>query len=194
MKSLIEGQPVTKEAIVNIQSVGLDSFATRGWVVATPKLPVTIIGPKEGTTEAAMLDTGAEANVMSYELAKGLGCPILSTEHLKLKTVSGQVLQFAGMAKVEVEIEHGVGCNTVFFLVRETKGQSLPMVLLGQPFTRAMKMTFEHGNHGSIDAVFHDPRSHQTCTVSVVPPVKKSLRSKQSQYAYVEDGSSEEEN
>ena len=89
MKSLIEGQPVTKEAIVNIQSVGLDSFATRGWVVATPKLPVTIIGPKEGTTEAIMLDTGAEANVMSYELVKGLRCLILSIKYFKFKTVSG---------------------------------------------------------------------------------------------------------
>ena len=194
LKSLIEGRPIAEEAVVNIQSVSLDSFATRGWIVATPKLPVTVIGPKEGSIESAMLDTGAEANVMSYELAKELGCPILSTEHLKLKTVSGQVLQFAGMAKVEIEIEHGVGCTTVFFLVRETKGQSLPMIILGQPFTQAMRMTFEHGSHGSMDAVFHDPRSHQTCTVSVVPPVKKSVRSWQNRHAYVEDASSEEEN
>ena len=42
--------------------------------------------------ELAMLDTGAEANVMSYELAKSLRCLILSTEKLKLKTVLGQIL------------------------------------------------------------------------------------------------------
>ena len=69
-----------------------------------------------------MLNTRAEANVISYELAKELRCPILSTEHLKLKTVSGQVLQFAGIAKIEIEIKHGVSCTTVFFLVQETKG------------------------------------------------------------------------
>ena len=67
--------------------------------MATPKLSVNIKGPTEAATELAMLDTGAEANVMTYELAKKLGCPILSTENLKLKTVSGQILQFAGMAK-----------------------------------------------------------------------------------------------
>ncbi len=194
LKSLIEGKPIVEEAVVNVQSAGLDGFATRGWIVATPKLSVNIMGPTDVALESAMLDTGAEANVMSYDLAKCLGCPILSTENLKLKTVSGQVLQFAGMAKADIEIEHGVGCTTVFFLVRETKGQTLPMVLLGQPFTRAMKMTFEHGDHGSMDAVFHDPRNHSTCTVSVVPPVKRLGRHKRHRQAYVEDASSEEEN
>ena len=160
--------------------------------MATPKLPICIIGPLDTASKTSMLDTGAEANVMPYELAKSLGCPILSTENLKLKTVSGQVLQFAGMAKVEIEVEHGVGCTTTFFLVKESKGQHLPMVLLGQPFTRAMKMTFEHGEHGSMDVVLHDPNSNSTCTVSVVPPVKKSLRNVP--YAQVEDAGSEGEN
>ena len=67
----------------------MNSFATQGWIVATLKLLVTIIRPKEGNIESAILDTEAEANVISYELAKELGCPILSIEHLKLKTVLG---------------------------------------------------------------------------------------------------------
>ena len=70
----------------------MDSFVTRGWIVATLKLLVTIIGPKKGSIESVMLNIGAEANVMSYELAKELGCLILSIEHLKLKMVLGQVL------------------------------------------------------------------------------------------------------
>ena len=70
----------------------------------------------------------------------------------------------------------------------------MPMVLLRQPFTRAMKMTFEYRDHGSIDAVFHDPRNHSTCTISVVPLVKRLGRHKRHQQAYVEDTSSKEEN
>ena len=57
--------------------------------MTTPKLLVTVIGPKEGSIESVMLDIGAEANVMSYELTKELGCLILSTEYLKLKMVLG---------------------------------------------------------------------------------------------------------
>jgi len=50
------------------------------------------MGPTDVASEPTMLDIGAEANVMLYELAKSLRYPILSTENLKLKTVSGQVL------------------------------------------------------------------------------------------------------
>ncbi len=58
----------------------------------TPKLLVNIIGPTDITSKPIMLDIGAEANVMLYELTKSLRCLILSIENLKLKTVSGQVL------------------------------------------------------------------------------------------------------
>jgi len=58
----------------------------------TPKILVNLIGPTDVATELAMLNTRAEANVMSYELAKSLRCLILSTKKLKLRTVSGQML------------------------------------------------------------------------------------------------------
>ena len=53
---------------------------------------MNIIGPIEGVSKPIILDTGAEANVMLYKLTKSLGCPILTIENLKLKTVLGQVL------------------------------------------------------------------------------------------------------
>jgi hypothetical protein len=53
---------------------------------------VNIIGPNDIVVESAILNTRAEANVMSYELAKSLRCLILSTKKLKLKTVSRQIL------------------------------------------------------------------------------------------------------
>ncbi len=54
----------------------------------TPKLLVNIIGPIDMALESTMLDTRAEANIMSYDLAKCLEYLILSIENLKLKTVS----------------------------------------------------------------------------------------------------------
>ena len=55
----------------------------------TLKLLVTIIRPKEGNIKSVMLNTGAEANIILYELTKELRCLILSTEYLKLKIVLG---------------------------------------------------------------------------------------------------------
>ena len=54
-------------------------------------------------------------------------------------------------------------------------------------------MTFKYKDNSAIDAVFYDLRDYQTCTVSVVPLVKKSVRAKHRQ-AYVTDKGSEEEN
>ena len=60
--------------------------------MATPKLLIYIIGLLDTASKTLILDIGAEANVILYKLAKSLGCPILSIENLKLKTISRQVL------------------------------------------------------------------------------------------------------
>ena len=65
---------------------------TYRWITLTPKLIVNILRPNDVVVELAMLNIGAEANVMLYKLAKGLRCLILSTKKLKLKTISRQIL------------------------------------------------------------------------------------------------------
>jgi hypothetical protein len=74
----------------------------------------------------AILDTRAKVNVMPLLIAKGLGCLILSTEHLKLRTVSSQVIKFLGIAKVSIKVKHRVSYNTIFFLINKST-----IVLLG---------------------------------------------------------------
>src|SRR6202021_3643200 len=82
-----------------------------------PKLDITVAGPKNKATREAIVDTGAKANVLPTSLARALGCLILGTQNLKMRIVSGQIIQFARMSKVFVEIAHRVSCKTVFFLV-----------------------------------------------------------------------------
>ena len=83
------------------------------------------------------------------------------------------------MAKVSIEVEHGVGCDTVFFLIDKST-----IVLLGQPFIKAIKLTFEYLEDGSIEAVMVSPKSKgSTCTVMVVPPVKLGYRAAKQAFA-----------
>ena len=117
LKSIIEEKPIIEEAVVNIQALSLEGFITRGQIIATPKLLVSIKGPTKAATELAMLDTRVEANVITYELTKKLSCLILSIENLKLKIVSSQVLQFIGIVKAKVEIKYRIRYTTIFFLV-----------------------------------------------------------------------------
>jgi hypothetical protein len=105
---------------------------------------------------------------MPLLIAQGLGCPILGIEHLKLKTVSGQVIGFLGIAKVYVEVKHRVGYKTVFFLIKNSL-----VVLLGQPFIKVIKLTFKYPKDRSIKVVIVSLRSdYSTCIVMVVPPLK----------------------
>ena len=131
---------------------------------------------------------------MIYELIKSLRCPILSIENLKLKIVSSQILQFARIVKAEVEIKYRVRCIIVFFLVRESKGQTLLIVLFGQLFTRAMRITFEHRDYRDMDTVFYDLQNRHICTVSIVSLTKRYIQSDPYQYTYIEDNHPEEEN
>ena len=133
-----------------------------------PKLDIIVAGPKNKATREAIVDTEAKANVLPTSLARALGCLILRTQNLKMRTVSGQIIQFARISKVFVEFAHRVRCKTVFFLVDHAT-----LVLLGQPFARKMKLSLEHLSNSSIDATFIDPSTQETCTVTVVAPLQK---------------------
>src|ERR1700721_2558691 len=133
-----------------------------------PKLNIKVAGTKNKAIREAMVDIEAKANVLPTSLARALGCLILGTQNLKMRTVSGQIIQFARMSKVFVEIAYRVSCKTVFFLV-----DHVTLVFLGQPFARKMKLSLEHPSNSSIDATFTDLSTQETCTVIVVASLQK---------------------
>src|ERR1700721_895276 len=133
-----------------------------------PKLDITVAGPKNKATREAIVDIEAKANVLPTSLARALGYLILGMQNLKMRTVSGQIIQFARMSKVFVEIAYKVSCKTVFFLV-----DHVTLVLLGQPFARKMKLSLEHSSNSFIDATFTDLSTQETCIVIVVAPLQK---------------------
>jgi hypothetical protein len=172
----------------NQVSVSFDKLIANKWVVTTPRLEVNLMGPNGVETSLVILDTGAECNILPLSVARELGCAILSVEDFRLSSVSGEHIRFAGMARVKVEIEHGVGCEDMFFLIDRA-----PKILLGQPFVAKMKMTFLHREDGSWDGVFVDPQHpRSTCTVMVVPPLRRARKRRVAMQPHVEEVSDEE--
>ena len=57
-----------------------------------PKLDITIAGLKSEAIREAIVDIGAKANVLPTSLARALGCLILGTQNLKMRTVSRQII------------------------------------------------------------------------------------------------------
>jgi hypothetical protein len=102
--------------------------------------------------------------------------------------VSGQVIKFLGIAKVSVKVKHRVGYDTVFFLINRST-----IVLLGQPFIKAIKLTFEYPKDRSIKAVIVSPKSKgSTCIVIVVPLLRQGHRTAKQAFAKEESDDKEE--
>ena len=104
---------------------------------------------------------GAEANVISIDRLKFIGCPILTLDSkVRFRTVSGELVGFKGVALVDIEVAEGIGCEVLFFLVKYT-----PTTLLGQPFITATRMRFVYPGNGSQERVFSDQVMGRECTV-----------------------------
>ena len=84
----------------------------------------------DGTTTRAMLDTGAEVNVITRSAAEELGLPIRTDMLLALKAVSGDTRVFDG-AYEDVEIDIGGVVNYQMLLVLNNSEHTL---ILGAPF------------------------------------------------------------
>ena len=79
------------EEVVNVRSLGtaLDQYANKGQIVSMPKLDITVAGPKSKAIRKAIVDIGAKTNDLATSLARALGCLILGTQNLKIRTISG---------------------------------------------------------------------------------------------------------
>ena len=102
--------------------------------------------------------------------------------------MSSQVIKFLGIAKVSVKVKHRVGYNTVFFLINKST-----IVLLGQPFIKAIKLTFKYLEDRSIKAVIVSPKSKGfTYIVIVVPLLRQGHRTAKQAFAKEKSDNKEE--
>jgi len=183
---------------INYGAVDMRTMVSKKFIVRSPRVQFTLTGPRGSKRYEAMIDTGAEANILPTSIARDLGGVIFSVNRYKMTTVTGEDFGFAGYAVLRVEIAEGVGCEDAFFLV-----DGAPKILLGQPFVGKMKMNIEHNSDGSWDGVFIDPEdSRSSCTVMIVPPVKQAVKGPRAKYEQPrvaeltdsEDGDDEEGN
>jgi hypothetical protein len=190
-KRLTKASPVAVEGnAASVEPHDYASLVNNRWLVVAPRLQCILMGSRNRTHVDAMLDSGAECNILPYEVARNIGCPIQQVKNFSLSSVTGETFHFAGVAKIKVYVDVGVSCETAFFLIKKS-----PKILLGQPFIALMKVNFNHNKDGSIDGIFNSPDDNgQRCSVMVVPPLKNRQRWKpQGRPAYVESETESEE-
>jgi hypothetical protein len=163
--------------VLNVASAGIIDtrrLLKNRIIIPAPRCWCVIMGPDSVEECICLIDTGAECSICPTSLARDLGAKIFDVPHFKMSTATGHEYAFGGMAMLEVEIAHGVGCKTVFFLV-----DNAPKILLGQPFIAAMKMKIIYHDDGSWDGKFTHPlHPRSTVTVMIVPKSKEAPRIK----------------
>ncbi len=181
------GEPGTLKpgpgGVVLVNSLSYSELVNHGHILTSPYITFELLGPTSAVKHDALIDTGAEVNVLPYELALSIGCKISQTD-LTMTTATEERVPFDGMTSIRVELdrESKIGCDCMFFL---RKGSE--KTLLGQPFVRDTRMVLEFEESGQMNGVFTDPESHETVKMMVVPPPRK--RSATQYQARVDDAS-----
>jgi hypothetical protein len=174
-KLLFKGVATPKEEIsmpsTQVGSIGLrqrNRNQERTYAAKTPKLSVKV----DGTSTRAMLDTGAEVNVITRSAAEELGLPIRTDLLLALKAVSGDTRVFDGACE-DVEIDIGGVVNYQTLLVLNNSEHTL---ILGAPFFHDAQVTFEYDDDGFQYAKIFSEDRGKVATVRVCVPQGKRSR------------------
>ena len=118
-----------KEAEEDVQAVSIGGLTLGEWAYAasTPKVKVRL----GDVVVDAMLDTGAEVNVMTKALADRAGLTVRTNVRMGMKAVSGRLSKFAGVCEdVEVNIGGIVNLQTILVIPNLAHHK----LILGQPF------------------------------------------------------------
>ena len=171
-KLLFKGVSIREAADVpaaSVRSVGI-KHKGRTYAAKTPRLLVKV----DGAPTRAMLDTGAEVNVITRAAADELGLPVRTDLLLALKAVSGDTRVFDGACE-DVEIDIGGVVNHQTLLVLNKSEHTL---ILGAPFFHDAQVTFEYDDAGYQYARMLSEDRERVATVRVCAPQSRTDREK----------------
>jgi hypothetical protein len=123
-------------------------------------------------TTRAMLDTGAEVNVITCSAAEELSLPICTDLLLALKAVSGDTWVFNRVCEdVEIDIGDVVNCQTLLVL-----NNSEHTLILDTLFFHDAQVTFDYDDDGYQYTRILSEDREKVATVQVCIPQRKLSR------------------
>ena len=136
-----------KELQRNVDTVRVDSIevidteAKNYYLASTPKVPIRM---DSGTRYTALLDTGAEINVMTEEMMIKEGLPMRPRPHLNLVGHTGHSKNFLGVCE---DVAISIGGFTTRHHIFVVSGAD-HMLVLGQPFMIKVRASTEWREDG----------------------------------------------
>ena len=133
---------------VKIGSIGIrDPLLRRAYTRSTPKAKVRV---GDGGRYKSLLDSGAEVNVMTYDVAKREGLAMRPYPNINLISHTGHRKEFLGVCEnVEVDIG-GVASLNHIFVIDAADHQ----LVLGQPYLHQMRVGLDYRNN-EVECTIH---------------------------------------
>lgn len=136
------GQQDSGGGTLRVASIGIgERTEQKLYAAATPKLKVRL---NDEMSVQALLDTGAEINVMTSEVAKAAGLAVRANPRLTLVSHAGDRRQFDGICEdVEIDIG-GIKTYEPIFVVTSADHR----LILGQPYIFSSRLTIAAEDDG----------------------------------------------
>jgi hypothetical protein len=135
-----EGSTERGSAAVSAPAARVDALSSPASILYTVKSPRMVVNLGGEASVRALLDTGAEINVMTLDIAQEAGLAMRRNPKLVLVSHTGNTRGFVGVCEnVEVQVG-GIVTKQHIFVVDEADH----LLVLGQPFVLATQLTFSY--------------------------------------------------
>ena len=161
-KAITEDEAV-QFRVNTLESSSVDARNSHSWYsMGSPKARVRL---EDGSKVTALLDTGAEINVMTREVMEDAGLAMRRGPKLELVSHTGHSRPFLGLCEdVEVAIG-GLKTRHPIFVVEHGDHD----LVLGQPFLNSVKFSQEYKPDGIFGTITH-PQTQQSTVFRTLAP------------------------
>jgi gag-polyprotein putative aspartyl protease len=163
---LVVETPATAAKAKSVRFVEDDIVQDPAEMALCPEFMVSI----RGRDVKALIDTGAECNLMSAQLAQTLRLPVTKLPDCKFQAVSysGLAQKFVGMARNVIIDVHGVQVRAHFF-VAERMDQA-NCILLGSPYHQSAQLGLWRMPNGAMICSLRDPVTEEVVEFEIEEP------------------------
>ena len=161
-KAITEDEAV-QFRVNTLESSTVNARNSHSWYsMGSPKAKVRL---EDGSKVTALLDTGAEINVMTREVMEDAGLAMRRGPKLELVSHTGHSRPFLGLCEdVEIAIG-GLKTRHPIFVVEQGDHD----LVLGQPFLNSVKFSQEYKPDGIFGTITH-PYTHQSAVFRTLAP------------------------
>lgn len=159
-----------KVSSVKVASIGIDDRGDLTFMERSPRIEVRLGSSR--SLIPALIDTGAEINVITSDLVKTAGLPMLPNPTMTMTSHTGHQKPFVGCCPEVPILIAGLTVYQNFLVLDEAEHR----LVLGMPFMKYAKATFRYENDGHAYVTVHDEDGYPIEILASLPQTEEQQR------------------